>query len=115
MGDTTGIASSLMTNELEDLMQQPGMSTVITMPSSFRKSIKFKVGQSGIFNYDEPGIELLSYTACSFFHLDNRLLRCMGYFGQTSEIGIQPLFRNFFTLMLVFVVNLLSISCLVSH
>ena len=40
MGATAGIASSLMTNELEDLMQQPGMSTVITMHSSLEKKCK---------------------------------------------------------------------------
>ena len=29
-----------MTNELEDLMQQPGMSIVITMPTSLEKNYK---------------------------------------------------------------------------
>ena len=51
MGAITGIASSLMTNELEDLMQQPGMSTVITMHSRLEnKSIKLIPGQSGMFS-----------------------------------------------------------------
>ena len=36
-----------MTNELEDLMQQPGMSIVITMLSSSEKSINIKVVQTG--------------------------------------------------------------------
>ena len=39
-----------MTNELENSMQQPGMSIVITMPSSLEKKYKVESGTEWYIN-----------------------------------------------------------------